>query len=246
MAARPPLPFGLGRDPQCAPHRCLSPDTPLPAPGTPLHDQVAAALSQLFQTFFSTSLRYLGVSEILDWLETSGTVDAWILSGLEGGRLPDEIADERNLAFGKEAFRQVVKNALDADGGAWATSLRETGFSSAMSMAFEGVIAQVRPLPRQMRLKTMFTPVSCSSSRARPLLFRAFTRSSPRPASACSSRPRSNRPFPSRPLALRHLLLPSSPRSAPSSSLATLSTPSGNRPRPGARRSAKRSPRTTP
>lgn len=148
MAARPPLPFGLGRDPQCAPHRCLSPDTPLPAPGTPLHDQIAAALSQLFQTFFSTSLRYLGVSEILDWLETSGTVDAWILSGLEGGRLPDEIADERNLAFGKEAFRQVVKNALDADGGAWATSLRETGFSSAMSMAFEGVIAQVRPLPR--------------------------------------------------------------------------------------------------
>ncbi|BGP10737.1 hypothetical protein JCM10049v2_006629 [Rhodotorula toruloides] len=171
MAARPPLPFGLGRDPQCAPNRCLSPDTPLPAPGTPLHDQIASALSQLFQTFFSTSLRYLGVSEILDWLETSGTVDAWILSGLEGGRLPDEIADERNLAFGKEAFRQVVKNALDADGGAWATSLRETGFSSAMSMAFEGVIAQLKPsktapLPC---LHTLLTPTGLSMLKSAPL-----------------------------------------------------------------------------
>jgi hypothetical protein len=143
-SSRPPLPFGLGRDPVCPKHRCLSPDQPLPKPGSPLHDQVAAALAHLFQSFFNTSLRYLGCAEILDWLDSSGTVDAWILSGLEQGRRPDEIADEKNLDFGKEAFRQVVQNALEAEDEAWATSLRETAFSSSVSMVYEGVIAQVR------------------------------------------------------------------------------------------------------
>ncbi|BGP50990.1 hypothetical protein JCM10450v2_006916 [Rhodotorula kratochvilovae] len=171
MSARPPLPFGLGRDPQCAPHRCLSPDTPLPAPGSPLHDQVASALSLLFQTFFSTSLRYLGVSEILDWLESSGTVDAWILTGLEGGRLPDDIANPKNLEFGKEAFRQVIRSALQAENEAWATSLRETGFSSSVSMVYEGLIAQLKPsktapLPC---LHTLLTPTGLSMLKSAPL-----------------------------------------------------------------------------
>lgn len=76
-AARPPLPFGLGRDPSCSHSRCLQPGTPLPAPGSQLHDQVAAALSALFSTFYATSLRYLGVSEILDWVESNKTIDAW-------------------------------------------------------------------------------------------------------------------------------------------------------------------------
>lgn len=149
---RPPLPFGLGRDPVCPKHRCLAPEQPLPKPGSPLHDQVAAALAHLFQSFFNTSLRYLGCAEILDWLDSSGTVDAWILSGLEQGRRPDEIADDKNLEFGKEAFRQVVQNALEAEDEAWATSLRETAFSSSVSMVYEGVIAQVRfppPFPRR-------------------------------------------------------------------------------------------------
>ncbi|GAA5921062.1 hypothetical protein JCM3775_004074 [Rhodotorula graminis] len=171
MSARPPLPFGLGRDPQCAPHRCLSPDSPLPAPGSPLHDQVAAALSLLFQTFFSTSLRYLGVSEILDWLESSGTVDAWILTGLEGGRLPDDIANPKNLEFGKEAFRQVIRSALQAENEAWATSLRETGFSSSVSMVYEGLVAQLKPsktapLPC---LHTLLTPTGLSMLKSAPL-----------------------------------------------------------------------------
>ncbi|GAA6052167.1 hypothetical protein JCM3770_001251 [Rhodotorula araucariae] len=171
MSARPPLPFGLGRDPQCAPHRCLSPDTPLPAPGSPLHDQVASALSLLFQTFFSTSLRYLGVSEILDWLESSGTVDAWILTGLEGGRLPDDIANPKNLEFGKEAFRQVIRSALQAENEAWATSLRETGFSSSVSMVYEGLVAQLKPsktapLPC---LHTLLTPTGLSMLKSAPL-----------------------------------------------------------------------------
>ena len=164
MSARPPLPFGLGRDPQCAPHRCLSPDTPLPAPGSPIHDQVAAALSLLFQTFFSTSLRYLGVSEILDWLESSGTVDAWILTGLEGGRLPDDIANPKNLEFGKEAFRQVIRSALQAENEAWAASLRETGFSSSVSMVYEGLVAQVRP--RSSRPSSRPARLTRSSRRA--------------------------------------------------------------------------------
>ncbi|GAA5902331.1 hypothetical protein JCM8208_007262 [Rhodotorula glutinis] len=171
MSARPPLPFGLGRDPQCAPHRCLSPDSPLPAPGSPIHDQVAAALSLLFQTFFSTSLRYLGVSEILDWLESSGTVDAWILTGLEGGRLPDDIANPKNLEFGKEAFRQVIRSALQAENEAWATSLRETGFSSSVSMVYEGLVAQLKPsktapLPC---LHTLLTPTGLSMLKSAPL-----------------------------------------------------------------------------
>lgn len=76
------LPFGLGRDPVCAGERCNEPGVKLPAPGSRLHDQAAQALSDLFVTFFTTSLTYLGVSEILDWVETNGTVDAWILSAL--------------------------------------------------------------------------------------------------------------------------------------------------------------------
>lgn len=84
MSSRPPLPFGLGREPSCDPARCLQPGVPLPAAGSPLHDQVAHALSALFSTFFATSLRYLGVSEILDWLEQNHTIDAWILTGCVG------------------------------------------------------------------------------------------------------------------------------------------------------------------
>ncbi|KWU44556.1 Proteophosphoglycan ppg4, partial [Rhodotorula sp. JG-1b] len=171
-SSRPPLPFGLGRDPVCPKHRCLSPDQPLPKPGSPLHDQVAAALAHLFQSFFNTSLRYLGCAEILDWLDSSGTVDAWILSGLEQGRRPDEIADEKNLDFGKEAFRQVVQNALEAEDEAWATSLRETAFSSSVSMVYEGVIAQVTsnkngPVPC---LHTLLTPTGLNLLKSAPLM----------------------------------------------------------------------------
>ncbi|GAA5993989.1 hypothetical protein JCM5350_008019 [Sporobolomyces pararoseus] len=171
MSNRPPLPFGLGRDPTCSPHRCNSPDVPLPAPGTPLHDQVAVALSHLFQTFFATSLRYLGVSEILDWLEMNGTVDAWILTGLEQGRSPAEVGDNKNLEFGRAAIKSVVRGALEAEDGAWATSLRETGFSSALSMGYEGIISQLKPnksapLPC---LHTLLTPNGLSMLKSAPL-----------------------------------------------------------------------------
>lgn len=180
-SSRPPLPFGLGRDPVCPKHRCLSPDQPLPKPGSPLHDQVAAALAHLFQSFFNTSLRYLGCAEILDWLDSSGTVDAWILSGLEQGRRPDEIADEKNLDFGKEAFRQVVQNALEAEDEAWATSLRETAFSSSVSMVYEGVIAQVRrprltsPVAYALTETVLYSPRRSPRTRTVPCL--ACTRS---------------------------------------------------------------------
>ncbi|GAA6014739.1 hypothetical protein JCM11491_001959 [Sporobolomyces phaffii] len=171
MSNRPPLPFGLGRDPACSPHRCTAPDVPLPAPGTPLHDQVAVALSHLFQTFFATSLRYLGVSEILDWLEMNGTVDAWILTGLEQGRTPDEVGDKKNLGFGRAAIQSVVRGALEAEEGAWATSLRETGFSSALSMGYEGIVSQLQstksaPLPC---LHTLLTPNGLSMLKSAPL-----------------------------------------------------------------------------
>ncbi|GAA6059243.1 hypothetical protein JCM10212_006636 [Sporobolomyces blumeae] len=171
MSTRPPLPFGLGRDPACSPHRCNAPDAPLPAPGTALHDQVASALSQLFQTFFSTSLRYLGVSEILDWLELNGTVDAWILTGLEQGRLPEEVGNDKNLEFGREAIRSVIQSALEAEDGAWATSLRETGFSSALSMAYEGIVAQLNPSKTVSVpcLHTLLTPTGLSMLKSAPL-----------------------------------------------------------------------------
>lgn len=187
---RPPLPFGLGRDPACPPHRCNNPDTPLPAPGTPIHDQVASALSHLFQTFFATSLRYLGVSEILDWLEMNGTVDAWILTGLEQGRSPAEVGDKKNLEFGRAAIKSVVRGALEAEDEAWATSLRETGFSSALSMGYEGIVSQVSLLSRhhfedltspcandtahseQVRTTTL-SPHSPDSERSRPAQIRS-------------------------------------------------------------------------
>ncbi|KAG0658511.1 hypothetical protein C6P46_005754 [Rhodotorula mucilaginosa] len=168
-SSRPPLPFGLGRDPVCPKHRCLSPDQPLPKPGSPLHDQVAAALAHLFQSFFNTSLRYLGCAEILDWLDSSGTVDAWILSGLEQGRRPDEIADEKNLDFGKEAFRQVVQNALEAEDEAWATSLRETAFSSSVSMVPAAQVTSNKngPVPC---LHTLLTPTGLNLLKSAPLM----------------------------------------------------------------------------
>lgn len=144
-SARPPLPFGLGRDPTCSPSRCLQPGTPLPLPGSPLHDQVAASLASLLSTFFSTSLRYLGVSEILDWVESNKTIDAWcvhrarqerpvggltresdrILTGLEQGRAPSEVGNDKNLEVGRGAITSVIKAALEQEDDAWATSLRE-------------------------------------------------------------------------------------------------------------------------
>ncbi|GAA5886523.1 hypothetical protein JCM6882_001672 [Rhodosporidiobolus microsporus] len=186
MAARPPLPFGLGRDPTCG-RRCLSPDSPLPAPGNPLHDQVAQSLSQLFQTFFSTSLRYLGVSEVLDWVESSGTIDAWILTGLEQGRSPDDVGSKKNLEFGREAIKSVVRNALEAEDEAWATSLRETGFSSSVSMVYEGIVAQLKPskstpLPC---LHTLLTPTGLSMLKSAPLKS-AFPICPPRTPPSCS------------------------------------------------------------
>jgi hypothetical protein len=90
-----------------------------------LHDQVAHALSALFSTFYATSLRYLGVSEILDWIECNLTVDAWILTGLEQGRGPGEVGNEKNLEVGRGAIRSVIKAALEQEDEAWATSLRE-------------------------------------------------------------------------------------------------------------------------
>jgi hypothetical protein len=167
--SRPPLPFGLGREPSC--DNCLSPDVPLPAAGTPLHDQVAHSLSSLFSTFFATSLRYLGVSEILDWLEQNHTIDAWILTGLEQGRTPSEVGNESNLAVGRGALKSVIKAALEQEDEAWATSLREVGFSSGMSMAFEGVIAQLKynkssPLPC---LHTLITPSGLAMLKSAPL-----------------------------------------------------------------------------
>ncbi|GAA5984470.1 hypothetical protein JCM11641_006992 [Rhodosporidiobolus odoratus] len=187
MATRPPLPFGLGRDPICNPERCRSPNTPLPASGNPLHDQVTQALSALFQTFFGTSLRYLGVSEVLDWVESSGTIDAWILTGLEQGRLPHELNNKRNLDFGREAIRSVVKNALEAEDEAWATSLRETGFSSSVSMVYEGIVGQLKtsknaPLPC---LHTLLTPTGLSLLQSAPLKS-AFPSCPSRPPPSCS------------------------------------------------------------
>lgn len=145
-AARAPLPFGLGRDAACDPSRCVSPGVALPRAGDALYDQVAKALQQLFVTFFSTALRYLGVSEILDWLEDNKTIDAWILAGLERGRLPRDVASDANVDVGKHAIASVIKTALSQENDAWATSLREVGFSSGMSMAFEGIVSQVRTL----------------------------------------------------------------------------------------------------
>ncbi|GAA5838042.1 hypothetical protein JCM11251_006832 [Rhodosporidiobolus azoricus] len=171
MAVRPPLPFGLGRDPICPPHRCQSPSVPLPAPGSPLHDQIAQSLSQLFQTFFSTSLRYLGVSEVLDWVESSGTIDAWILTGLEQGRSPDDVGSKKNLEFGREAIKSVIRNALEAENEAWATSLRETGFSSSVSMVYEGIVAQLKPTQTSPLpcLHTLLTPAGLSMLQSAPL-----------------------------------------------------------------------------
>ncbi|GAA6013371.1 hypothetical protein JCM10207_000872 [Rhodosporidiobolus poonsookiae] len=192
MAARPPLPFGLGRDPACASHRCNAPGTPLPGPGNPLYDQVAQSLSQLFQTFFCTSLRYLGVSEVLDWVESSGTIDAWILTGLEQGRLPEDISNPKNLDFGREAIKSVIQSALDAEDEAWATSLRETGFSSSVSMVYEGIVAQLKPTSPPSTtnepvpcLHTLLTPTGLALLKSAPLKS-AFPSCPVRPPPSCA------------------------------------------------------------
>lgn len=126
MSSRPPLPFGLGRDPQCDPSRCHSPGVPLPPAGAAFEN----ALANLFSTFYATSLRYLGVSEILDWTEGNSTVEAWISTGLLQGRLPSEVGNVQNLETGRGAIKSVINAALNQNDEAWATSLREVGFSS--------------------------------------------------------------------------------------------------------------------
>ena len=162
--SRPPLPFGLGRSASCPPSQCLQPGVPLPLFGTPLHDQVTLALSSLFTTFYATSLRYLGVSEILDWVESNRTVDAWILTGLEQGRDPKEVGNEKNLEVGRGAIRSVIKAALEQEDEAWATSLREVGFSSGMSMAYEGIVSQVRSSPYRSPRATPLTTTRAAQS----------------------------------------------------------------------------------
>jgi len=59
------------------------------------------------------------VSEILDWIEANGTVDAWILTGLEQQRSPAEVGSPANLEVGKGAIRSVIKAALAQDDEAW-------------------------------------------------------------------------------------------------------------------------------
>ncbi|ORY66635.1 hypothetical protein BCR35DRAFT_308491 [Leucosporidium creatinivorum] len=167
--ARPPLPFGLGSSPSCG-SRCLQPGVPLPL-GTPLADQVAHALSALFSTFYATSLRYLGVSEILDWIEANRTIEAWLCTGIEQGRSALDVASDKNLEVGRSAIKQVIKAALDQDDEAWATSLREVGFSSGLSMAFEGIVSQLKhnkssPLPC---LHTLITPSGLAMLKSAPL-----------------------------------------------------------------------------
>ncbi|SCV66910.1 BQ2448_5556 [Microbotryum intermedium] len=169
--ARAPLPFGLGREAHCSVSSCQQPGVPLPAPGSQLHDQVAHALSTLFSTFFATSLRYLGVSEILDWLHVNATVDAWLLTGFEQGRTPTEVIEELNLLVGRGAIKSVIVAALNQDDEAWATSLREVGFSSGMSMAYEGIISQLKynksaPMPC---LHTLMTPTGLAMLKSAPL-----------------------------------------------------------------------------
>ncbi|SGY41347.1 BQ5605_C003g02499 [Microbotryum silenes-dioicae] len=168
---RGPLPFGLGREAHCSVSSCQQPGVPLPAPGSQLHDQVAQALSTLFSTFFATSLRYLGVSEILDWLHVNATVDAWLLTGFEQGRTPTEVVEELNLLVGRGAIKSVIVAALNQDDEAWATSLREVGFSSGMSMAYEGIISQLKynkssPMPC---LHTLITPTGLAMLKSAPL-----------------------------------------------------------------------------
>lgn len=93
-------------------------------------------------------MRYLGVNEILDYLEQSQTVDTWLLAGLQQGWPPNRLAEEANLELGRGALREVIVEALQVDDEAWACSLREVGFSSGLSMAYEGIMSQVsRSLP---------------------------------------------------------------------------------------------------
>lgn len=59
------------------------------------------------------------MSEILDWIEANGTVDAWILTGLEQHRTPSEVGSTANLEVGRGAIRSVIKAALAQDDEAW-------------------------------------------------------------------------------------------------------------------------------
>lgn len=81
------------------------------------------------------------MSEILDWVEANRTIEAWLCTGIEQGRSPLDVASDKNLEVGRSAIKQVIKAALDQDDEAWATSLREVGFSSGLSMAFEGIVS---------------------------------------------------------------------------------------------------------
>ncbi|KAM0786970.1 hypothetical protein ACM66B_002388 [Microbotryomycetes sp. NB124-2] len=164
------LPFGLGQRPKCDKRTCTQPDAPIDFKST-LAEQVSNQLIAIFSTFFQTSLRYLGVNEILDYLEQSRTIDTWLLAGLQQGWPPDKLADEHNLELGRTALKDVILDALELDDEAWACSLREVGFSSGLSMAFEGIVGQLKYSlgAKPPCLHTLMTPTGLSVLKSAPL-----------------------------------------------------------------------------
>ena len=167
-SARPPLPFGLGRDPSCSSSRCLQPDSASlphlsPAPLlTPRHSQLhfpslglscttklraasraCSRRSTRPRCGTSACLRFsIGskrtkqsmLGELLRLLGQHRGARAdgsWarILTGLEQGRGPAEVGNDKNLEVGKGAITSVINAALEQDDEAWATSLREVSSS---------------------------------------------------------------------------------------------------------------------
>ncbi|KAK4057350.1 hypothetical protein OIO90_001416 [Microbotryomycetes sp. JL221] len=135
-------PFGLGRLPECG-SNCTNSNEPLDLKSC-LADLVNTQLTTIFVTFFQTCLRYLGVNEVLDYLEQTQTIDLWILTALNQGWSLEELTLESNLQLAKQTFTNLVMKALKQDDETWANSLKETAFSSAMSMAFQGIMNQFR------------------------------------------------------------------------------------------------------
>lgn len=105
---------------------------------------------------------------------------------LEQGRSPTEVGNDNNLEVGRGALRSVIKAALDQEDEAWATSLREVGFSSGMSMAYEGVIAQLKHNKSLPCLHTLLTTSGLAMLKSAPLKH-AFPICPPRAAPSCQA-----------------------------------------------------------